>query len=712
MGQLQNQFSHLQVDQKSLQWVKEKAKLEPADQLEHYSRLRLVVKKGERALHVLGQRGGDFTFGSAQAQARHVLIHAQEVQMIDRCDAWAKICLPGRSLGGTPDPRDDWSFARFEEYDRVTLKPFNDFILNQKELDRPPWLRKGDPDGTAQCRPVYTNTKKGLAHFESVSSYARHFKPAVLYDRDDRGRQRGVFSNTDIVYAAAFRRIHPDFDKISVRISSPKLPAGVTRIVPTAESEVYVLLCGVSNADEKDTFFVATVCEVTEEGFHFTANGYTPDAFEEKDLQLEDDVERDVHVLWSEEDPTSMRRLETLERVDWENSLLRQRKIIGVHQGRTRGLLSMEDVVVDNETSLYSPAMDAEFELPSDDHKVRDAVARLKTTRLNTEQGMFFNKAMEGVLGNILLLEGFPESGKTFVVAAFICALMKLGKSVIVASQSNKGVEAVVDTVVELRQHCEGEEEELARHLRSELPDPMGRFEGKDYWMSARISRFCRENENSQEFGGLVAEWYDHLKAREERHQPTSERSWSQMKNAMRLQIFKNSLLVAGTSFVLTTLKTTMSPAQVVIIDEAGMATEADVLMVLSGQMGAIELMVLAGDKQPLGPVVPSDTTHQNPLGGLLAISPLQRFIDNWPQLEVVSLVQNYRGPFDTFQMASHLFYDDRMVAGGDPRRFDTPLARRISAFLQSADLRRAVTRNTVQDLANRQFFFNVDSKS
>jgi len=149
--------------------------------------------------------------------------------------------------------------------------------------------------------------------------------------------------------------------------------------------------------------------------------------------------------------------------------------------------------------------------------------------------------------------------------------------------------------------------------------------------------------------------------------------------------------------------------ADVLIFDEAGQATDPDLLMGIVGQLSKTMLLVIAGDTQQLGPVVPSVTASHNSLGNVLATSAMQRMRQAYPHFTRVALTQNYRGHPSTLAMSSEIFYDGQMTVGGDPARWDTTrLAGPIMKMMRGAEFKSAIRNRPMALNNNRQFFFNV----
>jgi len=151
--------------------------------------------------------------------------------------------------------------------------------------------------------------------------------------------------------------------------------------------------------------------------------------------------------------------------------------------------------------------------------------------------------------------------------------------------------------------------------------------------------------------------------------------------------------------------------AAALIFDEAGQITEPDLLMALTGQ-SALLLTLLAGDTKQLSAVIPSLHSKRNPLGNLLAISPLERLHRAYPEIDHIVLVRNYRSHPSITPMASRLFYNYRMVAARyGSSDWDTPLVNAVRKLMESGSMVRSfVDREKALAHDNRQPFIDVNS--
>lgn len=109
-----------------------------------------------------------------------------------------------------------------------------------------------------------------------------------------------------------------------------------------------------------------------------------------------------------------------------------------------------------------------------------------------------------------------------------------------------------------------------------------------------------------------------------------------------------------------------------VLIDEAGQATEPEIMIPLNFIHSDYGQIVLAGDPLQLGPVVQSGIAknfglNESFLSGLLRHFPYQRDPNGFetyydPRL-VTKLVLNYRSLPEILELSSSLFYDSELKA-------------------------------------------------
>ncbi|KAK5745887.1 DNA-binding protein SMUBP-2 [Elasticomyces elasticus] len=125
--------------------------------------------------------------------------------------------------------------------------------------------------------------------------------------------------------------------------------------------------------------------------------------------------------------------------------------------------------------------------------------------------------------------------------------------------------------------------------------------------------------------------------------------------------------------------------------------------------MTRLQKVILGGDPAQLPPVVVSQTSQHNSLGSVIKKSALQRIQAVYPHFSRVELNENYRGHHSTFVASSKIFYDGKMIAGGDPARWNTTLATTVHQLLSNQDFAGSYRdRNAAIHPENRQLFINL----
>jgi len=88
--------------------------------------------------------------------------------------------------------------------------------------------------------------------------------------------------------------------------------------------------------------------------------------------------------------------------------------------------------------------------------------------------------------------------------------LILMGYKMLIVSQSNKGVDALFKSVIEVlmaeglddeldkcvRMRSEALEKGLAQHLEADMPATDSRFAAANYWMAACCARFAADNQD------------------------------------------------------------------------------------------------------------------------------------------------------------------------------------------------------------------------
>ncbi|KAK3637589.1 hypothetical protein LTR56_013592 [Elasticomyces elasticus] len=143
--------------------------------------------------------------------------------------------------------------------------------------------------------------------------------------------------------------------------------------------------------------------------------------------------------------------------------------------------------------------------------------------------------------------------------------------------------------------------------------------------------------------------------------------------------------IVGCTAFVATTLANTDYEPDILIFDKAGQAINPDLMIALLGNITRLKKVILNGDPAQLPPV------------------------EVYPHFSRIELKENYCGHHSTFAASSNIFYDGRMMPGGDLAQWNTTLATNVHQLLSNQDLAGAYhDRNAAIDPENRQLFVNV----
>lgn len=128
-------------------------------------------------------------------------------------------------------------------------------------------------------------------------------------------------------------------------------------------------------------------------------------------------------------------------------------------------------------------------------------------------------------------------------------------------------------------------------------------------------------------------------------------------------------VFVACTTFVASTLADVGFVAELVVLDQAGQASQSDVHFALFRQ-NQVKLLIMGGDYQQLGPVLLSNMSKRNTYGNVASLSMMVRLIIGYPHIARTKLVISYRGHPRVIHMTSQLFYDGELKPA--PERKDS----------------------------------------
>ena len=213
-----------------------------------------------------------------------------------------------------------------------------------------------------------------------------------------------------------------------------------------------------------------------------------------------------------------------------------------------------------------------------------------------------------------MLVEGMPGTGKTRLISFLVRVLLFLGKSVLVASYTNTGVDNLLMKIVD--DVCADEPYSIVRI-------------GTERRVHRRVRRFCIERrlrQDNEEFGDDT----DDDNGGSPRHLSASPLPLpspmvpAENDSAFELQRYIN--LLVGAHLVATTCLGVRHPLfdrrrfDFCIVDEAGQITEPVVL----GPLRACDTFVLVGDHKQLPPLV------KNPraIAGGMDVSLFKRLCD------------------------------------------------------------------------------------
>ncbi|GIZ38856.1 hypothetical protein CKM354_000225500 [Cercospora kikuchii] len=374
--------------------------------------------------------------------------------------------------------------------------------------------------------------------------------------------------------------------KLSIKLKHPNIldrftnTNGFQLIIPRAETELKIYIKGFGSPNRPDSAFEAITCTASQ-GYDFSAIAYAPDSTQERGQELDPEVEYQAVVLWDSEDLTTTRRIKAVE----------------------HAASFMSQVVPDKEASTlkanhflregYQAGSSPDFRWFAAEV---DSVDPFITDTLTEQQRAFAASMLRGVDGRVAVLQGFPGSGKTRTLAHAVAAPMLCGPKVEIVPQPNRGVNAPFDEVV-----CLVHKSPKLQHFKDKLirqrnePDEL------------QLALALQNGRVKAYVPPKVAAWLmyrQHLRAKADARKPPAGHSFKSVLKSIRATVMRDCLVGAATTFVAYGIEADMFNAEVLILDEAGMATDRDLLQAFVGLVGSVLLLILAGDNKQLGPVI------------------------------------------------------------------------------------------------------------
>jgi len=450
-------MSRISEDDTVLRGVFHKAR-KPMPGGRQYGFMKFRLKKGARSTRIR-QQVAMFDVQSPQLDFAKLALSYREPQFViflnlnqahykQSFDGFETV-VAARECSGDGQPRNDWFFSRFEHYQPDALLMFNEYTSNaDRKLPVFPWpIEEKDTGGDVLRLAYNVDAMVPRLCFGSAQSYQAHLMVALLYERDERVRQQSQQYNHVISYSAAFTHLHGVHYAVDIRArGEDNVAVGGNRLVPSASTQISVYL-----ADVPDSLYIGMLGRVQEyapEGFEFRVVVTLPDELDDHTQILDVGKMVAVHIIWTDGDEDNRRKMGAVSQACTQMQQRLPKDDLVMVNGRLVGSFCIRNIIADQETRYFAPNLVQHFlasqDGPADRRSIADFVAALPSiVGLDKEQTKAYRAALDGPIVNTLLIEGFPGTGKSTVLACLIVALMSMGYRALVVCQSNSGVDAL-----------------------------------------------------------------------------------------------------------------------------------------------------------------------------------------------------------------------------------------------------------------------------
>ncbi|CAK4034902.1 Hypothetical predicted protein [Lecanosticta acicola] len=618
-----------------------------------------------------------------------------------------------------------------------------------RRLVKEPWLTTAN-GGKEAYNPIYATRELNAVpkmRFGSAGSFKRVYLRALLNERDYTAQLQKEQCSTSKRHRATIDRIDGIVYGINIMLGGDDAAAvGGTRILPIPGTTVEVtLLPTEEELRGRETEDVDIECTLKDEVQYpqFTPRGYDfrivaklPEFLQANQDLLRIGVRQSVIVLWKHHDEDSRRKMRTVNAVAQRLDVDLKTSVRLKYARNRKEYFEYVNVIADHfaplpGVNLWTLCRDLFHS--SDLNKTGALLTKLATLPdkygLDNDQKRAWDLAMNGTTANIFLIEGYPGTGKTTILKMIIITLLLMGYRVAIVCQSNAAVDALMDKVcqaifghdkilADMLPEMEILRDKLVRisssaregarlHELHRLYQQPSNLPAEDTSLAACVLRYFRAHQKEP----LCVALHGHLKAYADKN-IVPRKAFAATVKALRSRILAQSLLVActchGSTDILSDMGEAGFQADVLVLDEAGQATEPDFLEPVV-TFPRLRRVILSGDIKQLGPVLLSRTADQNPWADVLATSPLLRITKAYPNVAVVELRQNHRAHPLLIELPSALFYEGKMM--GDARlRVQTALASNVLALIRSAVFQAAIKKSGNAD--SRQYFVDIQTPS
>ncbi|KAI7535194.1 hypothetical protein KC316_g16371, partial [Hortaea werneckii] len=286
----------------------------------------------------------------------------------------------------------------------------------------------------------------------------------------------------------------------------------------------------------------------------------------------------------------------------------------------------------------------------------------------------------------VVVIHGPPGTGKTRTVVAGVEGLVLAGLKVAVVAPAN----SQVDNAMSVWETSWSEDVEMGGNVSDYAP--IDGAHGAAPVIAKRISQLKDiQGEVGLQAGDYVCGLSELDNAVQTGNRALAKKISNQLRNRLEEPVFKEACRDVRLWFSTTNssghrVLSKYGDVDVIVVEEAGLSSAADLAVTLASFAESAKLVVLAGDHMQQTPI--STSSERNEGHKLMEVSQFSTLINDSPEsIDMIQLRTQYRGHPDIYQPLSDVFYGNEKDEGGlvmaESTRALSPKQKYIQRFMR-----------------------------